>query len=291
MVSNIQKYKAFLTAVEYGSFTKAAEILQYSQSAISRMIQDLETEWNVVLLERRKTGVLLTSDGIRLLPHIKTICDAHENLQTEVDELNGLQTGILRIGTFSSVATHWLPNIIQEFQKKYPNIDYELLLGDYEEIENWIMEGRVDCGFTRIPTKEDLEAFSLELDELQVIMPEGHPLAEYEHVPVQALADYPFLLLEKNNNEVVSEIFKANHLEPKVRLTTWDDYAIMSLVERGFGISILPKLILKRTPYKFVSRSLEVPFYREIGFVVRGHNSSSLAVKCFMEYLGYRERK
>lgn len=61
MVSNIQKYKAFLATVEYGSFTKAAEVLQYTQSAISRMIQDLETEWNVTLFERRKTGIILTS--------------------------------------------------------------------------------------------------------------------------------------------------------------------------------------------------------------------------------------
>ena len=67
MDMNIQKYMAFVKAVEYGSFTKAAEILNYSQSGISRMINDLEKEWQVVLLERRKTGVRLTSDGVKLL--------------------------------------------------------------------------------------------------------------------------------------------------------------------------------------------------------------------------------
>ena len=56
-------------------------------------------------------------------------------LQMQVDELHGLQSGLIRIGTFSSVATHWLPNIIQQFQKDFPNIDFELLLGDYAEIE------------------------------------------------------------------------------------------------------------------------------------------------------------
>lgn len=125
MVSNLQKYRAFLTTIEYGNFTKAAEILQYSQSAISRMIQDLESEWNVMLLERKRTGVILTSDGIRLLPFIKNVCNAYERLEVEVDELNGLKSGIIRIGTFSSVATHWIPNIIREFQKEYPNIEYE----------------------------------------------------------------------------------------------------------------------------------------------------------------------
>ena len=72
---NIQKYMAFVKAVEYGSFTKAAEILNYSQSGISRMIHDLETDWKVVLLERRKSGIKLTSDGTKLLPYIqKNLC-------------------------------------------------------------------------------------------------------------------------------------------------------------------------------------------------------------------------
>ena len=285
MVSNLQKYKAFVAVAEFGSFTKAAEVLQYSQSAISRMVQDLETEWNVTLLERKKTGVILSSDGIRLLPYIKDVCSAHDKLQIEVDDLNGLQSGILRIGTFSSVATHWLPNIIAEFHKDYPNIDYELLLGDYEEIERWVLEGRVDCGFTRTPTKEKLEVYPIGRDELKVIIDENHPLKEVEVISVEDICKYPFLLLEKDNNQVVTEVFKKEKMQPRIKVKTWDDYAIMSMVERGFGISILPELILQRVPYKIVSKSLENPVYREIGMVMREYKTASLAVKCFMKYL------
>lgn len=126
MDMNILKYMAFVTTVEYGSFTKAAQILNYSQSAVSRMINDLENEWQISVLERSKTGVKLTSDGLKLLPYAKGLCDEYRKLQMQVDELNGLQSGIIRIGTFSSVATHWLPNIIKEFQKDYPNIDYDI---------------------------------------------------------------------------------------------------------------------------------------------------------------------
>lgn len=290
MASSIQKYMAFLTAVEYESFTKAAEILQYSQSGISRMIRDLEDEWNVTLLERGKNGVRLTSDGIRLLPYIKNICSDYQKLQTQVDELNGLQSGIIRIGTFTSVSSHWIPNIISMFQKDYPNIDYELLQGDYSEIENWIMEGRVDCGFLRLPTNLPLETFSLEQDELLVVLPETHPLAHCDVFPMQALEDSPFLILEKDNNTEISEIFKRNNLTPNIRLTTWDDYAIMSLVERGFGISILPRLILHRIPYRIVTKSLEIPEYREIGLAIREWKTSSLAVKHFMKYIDYRNK-
>lgn len=81
MDMNIQKYMAFVKTVEYGSFTRAAELLNYSQSGISRMIGDLEKEWNIILLERGKSGVRLTSDGMKLLPHAKNVCSEYEKLQ------------------------------------------------------------------------------------------------------------------------------------------------------------------------------------------------------------------
>lgn len=285
MDMNIQKYMAFIKTVEHGSFTKAAEVLSYSQSGISRMINDLETEWKVSLLERSRTGVKLTSDGFSLLPYAKSVCAEYEKLQMQVDELNGLQSGLIRIGTFSSVATHWLPKIISSFQNSYPNIDYELLLGDYEEIERWILEGRVDCGFLRLPANADLETIFLEQDRLLVVMPERHPLADCDKFPVSALSDYPFMLLEKGAKADVSQVLEQWDIRPNVHFTTWDDYAIMSMVESGLGISILPELILKRTPYRIVAKELEVPAYRKICLALRDKKTVSLAVRRFIDYL------
>lgn len=288
MDMNIQKYMSFVKTVEYGSFTKAAERLNYSQSGISRMIGDLEKEWRVVLLERSKGGVKLTSDGLKLFPYAKSLISEYEKLQMQVNELNGLQSGMIRIGIFSSVATHWIPNIIKEFQKDHPHIDYELLLGDYTEIEEWILEGRVDCGFLRLPTHPELETVFLEQDRLMAIIPENHHLADCEKFPVTALCDEPFMLLEKGAKAEVSEIFEKYNLMPKVHFTTWDDYAIMSMVESGLGISILPQLILKRVPYKIISKELDVPAYRNIGLALRNKKTVSLAVQRFMDYLQYR---
>ncbi len=121
MDMNLLKYMAFIQTVTYGSFTKVAEMLNYSQSGISRMISDLEKEWHVVLLVRSRAGIRLTSDGTKLLPYAKSLCYEYQKLQTQVDGLNGLQSGLIRIGTFSSVATHWLPNIIWEFQEEKEN--------------------------------------------------------------------------------------------------------------------------------------------------------------------------
>lgn len=288
MDANIQKYRAFVKAIEYGSFTRAASALNYSQSGVSRMIGDLEKEWGVTLLERDRSGVRLTSDGTKLYPYIKDICREYERLLMEVDNLKGLQSGLIRIGTFSSVATYWLPNIIREFQKDYPAVDYELLLGDYTEIERWISEGRVDCGFLRLPTRPEFETIFLERDRLLAVIPEGHPLAKREKFPVAALCDEPFMLLEKGAKAEISAIFERNHLTPRVHFTTWDDYAIMSMVESGLGISILPELILKRVPWHIVAKELDVPAYRQIGLVLRSRKTASLAVRRFLEYLDYR---
>lgn len=285
---NIQKYTAFLKTVEYGSFTKAAEKMNYSQSGISRMIADLESEWNVSLLERSKGGVKLTSDGKKLMPYIKSIIAEYDRLRFEIDEINGLQSGLIRIGTFSSAACHWLPNIIKEFQKDYPNIEYELLLGDYSEIEEWIADGSVDCGLIRLPTRPEFDSFFLDKDKMMVVVPEDHKLASFDTVPVNALCDEPFLLQEKGTKSEIYEIFEKYGLTPNVKFTTWDDYAIMSMVESGLGISILPQLILKRIPYNIVVKELDVPAYRNIGLALRNEKTASMAVRHFMEYLHYR---
>lgn len=289
MEQNILKYKAFVTAVNLGSISEAAKILNYSQSGISRMIADLEDECNAVLLERGKHGVCLTSSGIELLPYAMRLCQEFDKLQIKIDDMNGIQSGTIRIGTFSSVATYWLPNIIAEYEKQYPNIEYELLLGDYEEIEKWVSEGRVDFGFLRLPTQKPLETIELEEDEQMVVLPANHPLVNEECFPVKALADYPFIMLEKGVKAEITDIFVKNNLVSKPKYTTFDDYAAMAMVEKGLGIAILPRLILRDTNRDIVIKPLDVPAYRTIGVAMKKRKELSLAAERFLDFLSYRE--
>lgn len=288
---NIQKYVAFLKVVEFGSFTKAAEALDYTQSGISRMIHDLEMEWQVSLFERSRSGISLTSDGMKLLPQIKRIYNEHEILSAQIEDLRNIQTGIIRIGTFSSVASHWLPNIIRNFKKDFPKIDFEFLLGDYTEIENWIITGRVDFGFVRLPVKTELETMFLEKDRLLAVVPENHPLAAHKKFPIQELARNPFMLLEKGAKAEVAEILEKHQVSPQVNFTTWDDYAILSMVENGLGISILPELILQRIPHKITAIELEIPAHRKIGIAMREQKALSLSSKRFLDYLSFRNEE
>ncbi len=288
---NVLKYRAFVKTVEQGSFTKAAEALNYTQSGISRMVSDLEEEWGVTLLERGKAGVALTSDGMKLLPQIQRILSEHELLMAQVDDLHDCQTGLVRIGTFSSVATHWLPYMIKRFQMDYPKIDFELLLGDYAEIEAWIDDGRVDFGFLRLPADREFDTVSIEeKDRLLVVLPCSHPFAQAEKFPMKELENYPFMLQKRGGKSEIAAIFERHQLHPQVHFTTWDDYAIMSMVENGLGISILPELIMQRIPYNIVCKELEAPAYRHIGIAMRSQRALPISAKRFLEYLPYRNK-
>ncbi len=285
---DIQKYLAFLKVIECGSITKAAEALSYSQSGVSRMIQEVEKELGLSLLERGRGGICLTSDGRMLLPRIQALCDARQALHQQADALRGLETGFIRIGTFSSVSAHWLPNIIKEFQKDYPHIEYELLLGDYKEIEAWLQEGRVDCGFLRLPTLPEFDTIFLERDDLLAALPMDHPLAKKQRVSLEDLCREPFLLLEKDKNTEISDIFHQYGLSPHVRFTTWDHYAVLSMVESGLGVCLLSRLCLQGTSYQVALRELDIPLYRDIVLALRDQKTASPAVKRFLTYLSIR---
>ncbi len=285
MDNNLLKYLAFVKTVETGSFTKAAQNLNYAQSSISKMIADLEKEWGLTLLERSRNGICLTSAGEQILPLARTILNDFQALEGCVDQINGIQSGIVRIGTFSSVAINWLPDIFAELLKDYPGIDYEMLLGDYTEVEHWIEEGRVDCGFLRLPTIPGLDTISLKQDEYKVVLPLNHPLAQKEKIDIHDLEDQPFLLLEHGGKTEVSDLLERDHVHPDVRFTTWEDFAIMAMAEKGLGIGILPDMILQRIPYKLEIRSLKVPYYREIGLAMKNRNRLTPATQKFIEYL------
>ena len=291
MENPLLKYLAFVRTVERGSFTKAAEDLHYAQSSVSKMIADLESEWGMTLLERSKSGVCLTSAGEQLLPYLRKALCGYDELEGQILRMQGLETGTVRIGTFSSVAINWLPNIFSKLRRDYPGIGYEMLLGDYDEVERWIADGRVDCGFLRLPTEGKFDTIPLTQDEYKVILPVGHPLAEKETIGINDLNNQPFLLLEHGGKTEVTELLNACHVTPDIRFTTWEDFAIMAMAEKGLGIGILPDLILRRVPYRIEIRSLAEPYYRSVGLAMKDSDYLTPAVRKFIEYLPFREAK
>ena len=272
MDATIQKYQALVETVRAGSISAAARGLSYSQSGVSRMIADLERDWGICLLERGRKGVRLTADGQQVMPFVEAVCEDQRRLRERVAEVVGAQTGLIVIGTFSSAATHLIPPAIERFTREHPGIEYELRMGDYSEIESWVADGLVDFGFLPYPPQEPREDLAREVvatDELMAVVPQGHELAAREAISLAELAAEPFILLERGSDNEISPLFKTAGLDLTVCLSTWDDYAIMSMVENGLGVSILPNLILTRCPYRIERRPLDPPVTRDLAAVYR----------------------
>ncbi len=143
----------------------------------------------------------------------------------------------------------------------------------------------MDCGFLRAPHARGIDSVPYETDELMAVLPEGHPLSRLDAVPLEAFSDEPFLALEHGADTEVAELFEKADALPDVALTTWDDYAIMAMVEKGLGLAVLPSLILQRVPYRLAFRPLAPRAYRDLVFATKAGGQPSLAVRRFRELL------
>lgn len=135
---NVSQYEALIKALETGTLTQAAEELGYTQSGLTRALNALESQFGFKLLRRDRNGVQLTAEGQFLLPHIKTVLYDQYRLEECVNEINGLKSGLIRVGTFNSVSAQWLPGMIKRFQADYPGIRFELLHGTNDQNVEWI---------------------------------------------------------------------------------------------------------------------------------------------------------
>ena len=279
------RYVALLKVVEVGSFTKAAEILGYTQPAMSQMIASLESELSIKLLYRSRYGVRLTPEGERLLPSIQSAVAQYQSMQNIAGEIRGLEHGVVRIGTISSISCHWLPPVIKQFWQKYPNVQLVVHQGDYTTIPEWVRTGELDFGFVTPDAVQGTDSRFLKYGEHRVCLPKDHPLAQLPAVPLEALVDEPFLLLEEGIYSEPLAAFHAAGLEPNIRMTMHDDYSILSMVEQGLGVTILPELVLRKQNYDIVMLPSEPMVKRRISIISRNENELSIAAKRFIDYL------
>lgn len=281
----MNRYLALQKILELGSFTKAAEELGYTQSSISQMIASLEDELSIKLLNRSRTGVKLTIEGAELYPFIeRTILQYHAMLE-KANEIKGLETGIIRVGTISSITCHWMPQLIKGFQELYPNVQFMFHQGDYTSIQEWIKIGAVDFGFITPPAVTGLETLPIKDGEMLAVLPANHPLASRTSLQLRELTDEPYILMEEGHYSEPLNAFHAAGLTPDIKYTIHDDYAIMTMIEAGLGISILAELVLRRTHYHIVSLPIDPPVYRSLAIGYKDKNSLPIASKYFIEYL------
>ncbi len=285
---NLNRYEIFLKTAEIGNITKTAEILHYTQAGISHAISALEKETGVTLLVRSVGGVTLTESAKQLLPHIQSLVNEQKKLSQAIYGINHVLTGTLRLGTFSSVSAQWVPGLIREFQALYPDVGFELLSGDYDSIIEDIHSGRSDCGFLTEYNRGDFSFTPLYRDPMMAVLPASHPLAGRSAIGLDDLKEDLLLLPSGGCNIDILEAIKDCGLRSNPNYRFSDDFSILAMVASGFGVTILPDLVLHNFNFNVKILPLHPAKTRTIGIASLPPERLSLLARTFLSFLKER---
>lgn len=279
------RYEIFLKVVETGSISKAAQALNYTQSGISQMMAGLEDDLGVKLLARVSRGVMLTDNGARLMPYIRELANQKARLRQAAFNINNSIEGKLRVGSFSSVTTLWMPDAVLYFKHNYPRVDVEILDGNYDEIRDWIIHGQVDCGFLSSIVADGLRFYPLWDDPLCAVMPNNHPLCVHSGVTLDELFRYPLIIETPGCDNDVQHLLKKCPIRPGIAYSFRDDSIIMAFVSKGLGVTISQDMVMQAFAQPgVVSRPLEPACCRTIGLAF-SRTTNSVVAQMLLSYL------
>ena len=262
-----RKLEALLTAVELGSFTRAAEVLGYTQSGLTHMMNSLEKDIGFALLVRDRTGIRLTAAGERVFPMIQDVLRSGEILEQEIRRINIRREETIRVAAYASIAMHWLPEIIQRFRDNHPDVTVDIQMGSVEEVYRWVREDKVDMCFASRQEGINLEWTHLRDDPLLVILPPDYDLRGRNSLHIRCLQGMDFLMPSLGFH---LDIMRAlGDVQPNIRETQVSDSVIISMVEHGLGVSVLSELVLKGRRDNVVAVPMDPPAVRELGIAVR----------------------
>ena len=281
----LSRYGIFCGVIEHKSFTRTAEKLGYSQSAVSQAVRALELETETILIDRRKDGIALTPDGEQYLPYFQQIHQAEQNLERKEQEMKGLKNSVVRIGTFTSVSRIFLPGLMMEFKKEHPDIRFILQQGEYTSIARWVEEGSVDFGFANAEAVPGLETSILYKDEMAAVLPKGHPLTGKQVISLKDLEQEPFILLDEGEYSVPEQAFRRAGLHPKIEYKVYDDYSILAMVRQSLGVSAMYKRVLEGFEAGLSVRPVKERMERPVALVWKDWNTMPFAARKFVSYV------
>lgn len=276
--------KAFLAAAESGSLSRAAEKLNYTASGVSQLIAAMESDFGFPLLKRTSKGVTLTAEGEKMLPSVRAFIQQENRIYELAASINGLDIGEITIAAYSSIATHWLPKVIADFKKKYPDIHINLREGVRQEVLQCMDEGKADIGFLSGGTDIKWDWIPLAEDPMIAVLPKDHPLADAESYPLSQCINEKFIMPALGKDEDVVKMFRKYSIEPDIVYSTNESFSAWAMVENGLGISITNELLM----HGWECDVAKVPVYpREkitLGMILPSLKHASPAVKRFVKF-------
>ena len=283
---NTFKYvKVFLTSIDSGSFTRAGEILGYTQSNLTQMMKSFEEELGIPLLIKTKKGVEPTNEAKQLIPAMRAMISQEERFIQEADEIRGIRRGSIRIGSYVSTSAAWIPGVIAYYQSNYPEVEFNIIESGQEEMLHGLLSGDLDIALMSQPDQGEVDFIPVLDDPMVVVFPSEHELSRFEYVPVSELSRYPLIMTYPDYDTDAHKVLQTAGLESAVRYSFKDDFAVLSMVQNDLGISILPELSIERFSGEYDYRLLDPEAYRSLGIGVRSMKEAGPLTRSVISYI------
>lgn len=276
--------KAFLAAAESGSLSKAAEKLNYTASGVSQLISAMESDFGFSLLKRTSKGVSLTLEGEQMLPAVRAFIQQENRIYELAASINGLDIGEITIAAYSSIATHWLPKVISDFKRKYPDIHINLREGVRQEVLQCMDEGKADIGLLSGGDDIKYDWIPLAEDPMIAVLPKDHPFADADEFPLRQCVNEKFIMPALGKDEDVVKMFSKYNIEPDIVYSTNESFSAWAMVENGLGISITNELLMHGWECDVAKVPVSPPEKITLGMILPSLKHASPAVKRFVKF-------
>lgn len=279
-----KKLEALLMAVDLGSFTKAAEVLGYTQSGLTHMMNSLEKEVGFTLLERGRSGVRLTEEGERIAPAVREFLQANVRLDSVIEQVASSRTEIIRVSAYASIAMHWLPGIIQRFREECPDVDVDIRMADHVDVPYELLaQGKMDAILVSPQDEGQYEWVHLADDPMFAVLPKDFDTQGMTAFPLAAFEARDFIMPSQGFDKDIMRIFNRIGVKPHI-LPTWvDDPTVISMVSHGLGVSMMTELTVRGRTDGVKLLPVEPASSRELGLAVRSLDAASDGLRHFID--------
>ena len=279
-----KKLEALLMAVDLGSFTKAAEVLGYTQSGLTHMMNSLEKEVGFTLLERGRSGVRLTEEGERIAPAVREFLHDNARLDSVIEQVASSRTEIIRVSAYASIAMHWLPGIIQRFREECPDVDVDIRMADHVDVPYELLaQGKMDAILVSPQDEGQYEWVHLADDPMFAVLPKDFDTQGMTAFPLAAFEARDFIMPSQGFDKDIMRIFNRIGVKPHI-LPTWvDDPTVISMVSHGLGVSMMTELTVRGRTDGVKLLPVEPASSRELGLAVRSLDAASDGLRHFID--------
>ena len=241
-----KKLEILMTAADLGSFTKASEVVGYTQSGLTHMMDALEKEVGFPLLQRSHNGIQLTKQGEQLMPAIREFLRANANLENQIQRIAEEKEEVLRIAAYASIAMQWMPTVLYRFKRICPNVNVDLRMVDdalqpFELLES----GMTDVIFASRQNSSICDWIPLYNETMYAILPKDYPLNGRTSFPLEEFEGLDFLMPYGRFDIDVTAAMKPLGIKINVKASRVDDETLIRMVGAGLGVSMMTELMIR----------------------------------------------